>query len=178
VVGVTAECGRGVDLGARLDHSDDLARGRVNRLLGRAVLRVEKIEVYRRAAGQRERSAILADALLHSLGGVGGARISIPPGGSAAAGDPGEHVDHRHLLWLSQEMPAREDRVIEVRGEDHRGHQRTVSFIRGDTVNGSRKRGRPPRPAIQAGAASAETGVRGGFSRLPACSAAPARVGG
>ena len=79
---------------------------------------------------QRERSLVLGEAFAHARGGVAGAGDPVPPRERLVwRGDRGKHVDHRDLAGRGERMPARQDRIVEVRRENHGLDQRISSAI-------------------------------------------------
>lgn len=118
------------------EPSDD----RGERLFAVAVLIVEQLQVDRAAAREGEGPPILLDAVPHPLRRVRRTRVPIPPRPSiGVCRHAREYVDDRHLARLREHMPAREHRVVEVRGENHGDHRpRTIPTRRGATVNRAR----------------------------------------
>jgi hypothetical protein len=101
------------------DALDDLAQ----RQLGAAVLIVEQAELHRRPAHESQRRGILPVPLAHALDGIGCSGRAVPPRRrSSGRRFCREYVHDRHVSWTSQELPAGEGGVVEVRREDRVEH--------------------------------------------------------
>ena len=123
VVGVVGERRRGVDCGVGREPPRDLLDELLERLSVLAVLLVEEAQVGRLPSGERESAAILLDPLADALAeSVAPVYSSHHAGAAKARRHAGEHVYHHHVTRLGQHVPARQNGVIEVRGENHGAH--------------------------------------------------------
>ncbi len=126
---VVAQTGRRVYPGARDEHSAQRLHDLSRRLVGLAVLAVQERQVDGRAAGERERLAVLLDTRADRRGRVGRTREPVPPAERSRGRLTRKDVHHEHLAGARQHMPAREHRVVEVGREDDRvgTHRRSLS---------------------------------------------------
>src|SRR5262245_22240638 len=90
---MSPEAGRREHQGVRRTDVADRRDDRLQRLVARAVLKVEEIEVGRATAGPRERRPVLGGTLRSTRTRVGGAGLRVPPAELGRGRDPREDVD-------------------------------------------------------------------------------------